>query len=350
MTKSARSHYYSVTRKMLLLAGQWPFQERRTKLFGVSLLTIINISFLMPQIKDLTEYLYSDWEKLKDTEEYEIMETHAMKARLLSLIYCIYIYIASIMFVSVSLIPHIVNNMLPVNESWPIFMPYESDYCVDGEEYFFYIFSHAFVGILIIITGLIGHDCVIMTYIEHVCSVFAVAEFRFKTMVRDTHDVTMVNNLDKKYNRKIAISVHAHWRALRFAELLEETFCIGLGMQIMITTIAISVTLLQVAKANLFAETARNAAFVLGQIIHLFIISLQGQKLMDYSTQIGDNIYSSSWYKMPVKSQRMLLFAMRRSLQPNFLSAGKIYIFSLKSFTTVVQTSVSYFTVLASFQ
>lgn len=45
--------------------------------------------------------------------------------------------------------------------------------------------------------------------------------------------------------------------------------------------------------------------------------------------------YNGCWYKIPVKSQKMLLHVMRQCLQPNFLSAGKIYIFSLKSFTTV---------------
>ncbi|EFN64081.1 hypothetical protein EAG_02341, partial [Camponotus floridanus] len=45
--------------------------------------------------------------------------------------------------------------------------------------------------------------------------------------------------------------------------------------------------------------------------------------------------YKCSWYKMPVKSQRLLLNSMRRSLHPNILSAGRIYVFSLKNFMTV---------------
>ncbi|KAL6431198.1 hypothetical protein ACFW04_007124 [Cataglyphis niger] len=97
-------------------------------------------------------------------------------------------------------------------------------------------------------------------------------------------------------------------------------------------------------------ETMRYTAFVVGQLIHLFCFCLQGQRLIDHSFKIHDKIYNCLWYNMPVKSQRLLLNVMRRSLQPNILSAGGIYIFSLKSFTTVLQSSMSYFTVLASFQ
>jgi len=84
--------------------------------------------------------------------------------------------------------------------------------------------------------------------------------------------------------------------------------------------------------------------------------------------------YNFSWYDIPVKSQKLLLYVIRGSMKPNFLSAGKLYILSLKNFTTVkiihkcyvfiittfeiffnnvflfkvVHSSVSYFIVLAS--
>ncbi|XP_012058140.1 PREDICTED: putative odorant receptor 19b [Atta cephalotes] len=95
-------------------------------------------------------------------------------------------------------------------------------------------------------------------------------------------------------------------------------------------------------------ETMRYMAFVITQLVDLFCYSLQGQKLINHS--LHNKIYNCSWYNIPVKSQILRLYVMRRSMQPNFLSAGiKIYVFSLKSFTTVVMSSVSYFTVLASF-
>ncbi|XP_018309591.1 odorant receptor 9a-like [Mycetomoellerius zeteki] len=119
----------------------------------------------------------------------------------------------------------------------------------------------------------------------------------------------------------------------------------------LIVVVTLSITLLQVALLyGEIHEVLKYLAYIFAQVLHTFCFSLQGQRLIDHSLQLSDKIYKSSWYEIPVESQRLLLFAMRRSMQPCFLSAGKIYIFSLKSFSTVMQSSVSYFTVLASFQ
>ncbi|XP_029163267.1 uncharacterized protein LOC114934726 [Nylanderia fulva] len=379
------NYYYSVTKKMLSLSGQWPYQEKKEKLLRMAIVTIFEISVLIPQvgqfihcgrkvqchlisapsylvytvimvklltcqilnykIKHLTDQLNNDWKILKCPEEYEIMKIYAAKARLFSLIYSTYYFIGCPMFAIMSLIPKILDVVWPLNESRPVLMPHGGHYFVsDDTEYFYYILFHVLIAIVIILTAFLAHDCVILTYIEHVCGVFAVAGYRFENL--SYNDVK--NNI---INQKIVSAVHAHWRALQFAEYLENTFSVTLVIQIFIVIISMSVTLLQMTvKLDSTIEAIRNAAFVGGQLIHIFCFSLQGQKLIDHSIQMQDKIYACSWYKIPVKLQKLLLPVMRRSLQPNFLSASGIYIFSLKSFMTVVQSSVSYFTVLASFQ
>ncbi|XP_019884295.2 uncharacterized protein LOC105255143 [Camponotus floridanus] len=403
--KSVWNYYYSITKRMLLLAGQWPYQRKKERLLRMSLMTLTSLSMIVPQIgkfiqcdkdvqciltvipthlfqlvvivklytcqfnnskiKDLTDKVYSDWKSVEIPEECEIMKTYAAKARLFTLIYTSYYFIAAPIFVLITLTPQILDIVLPLNESRPILMPYEAHYFVrDDTEYFFYIFVHTLVGIIILCIAILAHDCMILTCIEHVCGIFAVAGFRFENLAYNENIDIMNNNLDNIYNQKIALSVHAHWRALQFAELLEDTFSITFIIQILINTAVMSVTLLKrdceklkriyrvleiAVQLDDAMEAVRYIAFVIGQLIHLFCFSLQGQRLIDHSLQMRDKIYNGSWYKIPVKSQKMLLHVMRQCLQPNFLSAGKIYIFSLKSFTTVLQSSMSYFTVLTSF-
>ncbi|KAF3054452.1 Odorant receptor 341 [Nylanderia fulva] len=375
--KSVWNHYYSTTKRMLLWAGLWPYQRRRERLLRVTLLTMTGLSMIVPQIgkfikcgkdvpcilatipthmfqlvvivklytcqfynskiKYLTDQMYNDWKSVEIPEEYEIMKVYAIKARLFSFIYVLYYLVGAPLFVLVSLTPKILDFLLPLNESRPPILPYEAHYFVrDDMEYFYYIFFHALVGIVIVCVAILAHDCMIFTSIEHVCSIFAVAGFRFENLANHENIDTLNNNPDDIYKQKIALSVHVHWRALQFAELLENTFSITFVIQILIVTVAMSVTLLQVAsQLNDAMETSRYLAYIGGQLIHLFCFSLQGQKLIDHSLEMRE---------------KMLLHVMRKCLQPNFLSAGKIYIFSLKSFTTVLQSSMSYFTVLASFE
>ncbi|XP_011262521.3 putative odorant receptor 85d [Camponotus floridanus] len=321
-----------------------------TLVYSVIMIKLLTCQFNSKKIKHLTDQLYIDWKHLKSPEEREIMKMYAARARLISLIYSSYYFICCPMFIFISLTPKILDIVMPLNESRPILMPHEAHYFVnDDREYFYYIFFHASISMIIIVMALLAHDCVILTYIEHVCGIFAVAGFRFENLA---HNIDIENeNIDNIYTQRIALSVHTHWRALQFAEFLENTFSVTLITQMFIIIVAMSVTLLQmVMQVGNSIEMVRYAASVIGQLIHIFCFSLQGQKLIDHSLQMQDKIYNCSWYKIPVKSQKLILNVMGRSVQPNILSAGRIYIFSLKSFMTVLQSAVSYFTVLASFQ
>ncbi|XP_019701209.2 odorant receptor 4-like [Harpegnathos saltator] len=156
-------------------------------------------------------------------------------------------------------------------------------------------------------------------------------------------------DLDIIYRKKIASFMRMHQEALKFAQILESVFTIPFTVQLFINTIGISANLLQVAQSSDFFKILRYMLYVFSQLFHLFIFSFEGQRLMDHSLQTHDKIYNSPWYEAPMKSQKLIVMVMLRSLQPTCLSAGKIYIFSLQSFSAVLQTSMSYFTVLASF-
>ncbi|KAF3054456.1 Odorant receptor 180 [Nylanderia fulva] len=382
------NYYYSVTKKMLLLCGQWPYLTKRRRLFQLILSTIMHISIIVGQvgkiikcdknlqcifvciptylvgciftlklytcqlnnnkIKHLTNQLYSDWKDLESPEEYEIMKTYATRVRVFTLIYSAYYLIGCPMFVMCTLIPKVLDIVLPLNESRPIILPAEIHYFVSDEEYFYYIFILSLICSFFIV-NVLAHDCLIMTCIEHICGNLAVVGFRMENLAHNPNRQN--NSVDNIYKQKIASSVRLHLRTLEFAKFLESTFSVALVVQMFIIMVAMSITLLQLAvQVEQLIEIMRNLVLVVAQLIHLFCFSMQGQKLIDHSLEIQDKIYNCFWYKIPVKSQRLLIDIMRRSLQPSVLSAGGFYIFSLKSYMTVLQSSVSYYTVLSSFQ
>ncbi|KYQ51050.1 hypothetical protein ALC60_09847 [Trachymyrmex zeteki] len=203
--------YYSITKRLLSFSGQWPYQEKRTRLFRVSTVTLVTLSQIVPQIKSLTDRLCDDWEKLNSTQEYEIMKKYATNARLISFTYFFYVFSCFSGFLLSSFTPKLLDIVLPLNESRSITMPYDVYYFVDEEKYFFYIMFHICVCGTISVTAAIAHDCTFFIYIEHVCSLFAVAGFRLETLLRKDRN----NAINLSDNRKIVVSIHAHWRALR---------------------------------------------------------------------------------------------------------------------------------------
>ncbi|XP_018394183.1 PREDICTED: uncharacterized protein LOC108772992 [Cyphomyrmex costatus] len=261
--RTRRSYYYDISKRYLMLVGQWPYQKPKEKLIYFTFIMILATTSLIPQgarfgvcksaqciyetlppymlgviilvkiltyhfnsqkIKDLTDHLFVDWDMLETKEEHDIMRKYAEKGRWYSLIY-----------------------------------------------------------------------------------------------------------------------------GCKFVELIEHIFTIPFAAQIIVVTIGLSVTLLQFTQQEGdILISIKYVLYVIAQLFHLFCLSFEGQKLIDHSIQMCDKIYSSTWYEVSMKSQKLIVMVMMKSVRPSFLSAGKIYILSLESFTMVLQTSMSYFTVLAS--
>ncbi|XP_011686087.1 PREDICTED: odorant receptor 13a-like isoform X2 [Wasmannia auropunctata] len=385
-------HYYDFVCKFSSLTGTWPYLKPRTRKLRVALLTVTTLTVFVPQIayqftcktdvrcmfeamtsylltivallkvytfqlntrtlKDLTQHLFVDWKGLESPKEYEIMRSYAKNSRRFCLVYAAYCLAAVVTFMSISLIPFVLDIVWPLNESRPIVPPYPGYYFVDTREYFFKIFWHSVVAWEIIMAGIVAHDCMLLTYIEHVCSLFATVGFRFENLFCNSDETLKIaDDSNDTYRKRTAFFVHAHREAIKLAELLEDTFTVPFAIQMLIVTVGISITLLQVTQQQGdILESVRYVVYVIGQLIHLFILSFEGQKLIDHSLQTCDKIYGSSWYEVSASTQKLIMLVMMKSVRPSFLSAGKIYIFSLESFTTVLQTSMSYFTVFASVQ
>ncbi|XP_011703991.1 PREDICTED: uncharacterized protein LOC105459552 isoform X2 [Wasmannia auropunctata] len=289
-------------------------------------------------MKVLIDQLFLGWNELETPEEYEIMKRYAENSRRYSLGYSLYCFVSAFLFLCMSLIPPLLDIVLPLNESRPVLSVHPGYYFVDERKYFFYIFWHAVIAWEIAVTGIVAHDCLLLTYIEHICSIFAIVGFRFERVMYKHNESTIKvlhsHDTNDTFRKRIAFSVYMHRKALKFAQLVEDTFSLTLTIQIALNTVMISITLLQITQQNASVfVVVRYIVYVLSQLIHIFCLSFEGQKLIDHSLQTRDKIYTSLWYETPPKSQKMLLFVMQKTLQPIFLSACKIYIFSMENFT-----------------
>ncbi|XP_019696168.1 putative odorant receptor 85e [Harpegnathos saltator] len=99
-----------------------------------------------------------------------------------------------------------------------------------------------------------------------------------------------------------------------------------------------------------WAEMMMSTAFLIGVTMNMFFLSLIAQYLLDHSLNIHESAYSGAWYNMPAKIQKAIVLIFIRSRLPCQLTAGKLFIMSLESFCSIMQTSMSYFTVLVSFR
>ncbi|XP_063994825.1 odorant receptor 67c-like [Diachasmimorpha longicaudata] len=79
---------------------------------------------------------------------------------------------------------------------------------------------------------------------------------------------------------------------------------------------------------------------------HFFIYCLAGDVLMNESSKFGETAYNSRWYDLSTNEAKSVLIFTSRSRLPQQISAGKFTVLSLPLFTTIVQTAMSYLSVL----
>ncbi|KYN37731.1 Odorant receptor Or2, partial [Trachymyrmex septentrionalis] len=326
------------------------------------LVKIFTYQFNSRKIKDLTDRLFVDWDMLETVEEHNIMRKYARNGRWYALIYGLYVYVSTISFTTTSLVPRILDIVFPLNTSRPVMLAYPAYYFVDENQYFYYIFLHMLLTSSVCMTGLIAHDSMFFIYVEHICGLFAVVGFctilgrEQKLIFKNSLIMSFCANTCRFRFENVSHKCSNMEKSLidclddRFAKLLEDTFSISFAVQLLMVTIGLSITLVQLSiQLHNLAEAMRYFVFIIAQLFHLFCLSFQGQKLITHSIETCDKIFRGSWFTIPIKEQRLLLFVIRKSIEASVLTAGKIYVFSLENFTAVVQSSMSYFTLLSSF-
>ncbi|XP_014605682.1 PREDICTED: uncharacterized protein LOC106787646 [Polistes canadensis] len=165
--------YYRLNKRLLLLVGQWPYQDSSEHHFRVFIVTLGLLNFIFPQIKELLEHLIDNWKLCRTREELEIMHKFGRETKLLTFWYTTYIYTCMTMFLVLPFLPCIMDIVVPLNESRSLKPIFKGEYFINEDENFFPIYFHMSVTIVIAITTLITADNLFLMCNSHICGIFA---------------------------------------------------------------------------------------------------------------------------------------------------------------------------------
>ncbi|XP_043580628.1 odorant receptor 85b-like [Bombus pyrosoma] len=89
---------------------------------------------------------------------------------------------------------------------------------------------------------------------------------------------------------------------------------------------------------------------LISYLVFLYLCCHSGQIMVDRSLNVFKETYHSTWYCMPIKAQKLLLFIMLRSSTESVINLFGFFVASHVGFWKMLSTSVSYFTMIYSFQ
>ncbi|KAI4493069.1 hypothetical protein M0802_009717 [Mischocyttarus mexicanus] len=75
---------------------------------------------------------------------------------------------------------------------------------------------------------------------------------------------------------------------------------------------------------------------IIGSMFTVFIMFYVGQKLLDHSTTAFEELRQVPFHVLSVKTQKLFLFLITRSLKPSFLSIGGLFASSHEVFASVI--------------
>ncbi|CAD6228771.1 GSCOCT00014088001.2-RA-CDS [Cotesia congregata] len=387
--------YYKITKSFASFIGQWPYQSRLQRLVLEFLLWNLFIIQVVPQvvvslvdnfqdldvvlellsafimdlayaakylnailkaelIKRLFEKIREDWRILRSDHEKLILEYHLKMGQYLSIGYTGFANLALLVFILDPIFPIIIDKVSKSNDTLPrrFAVPMEFVVC-DQQKYYWSLLGVSNFCIISIIMVIVCCDVLFISFVQHVCGIFAVVGFRIEHApnVIIPHEILKGSNFGSNYQdvhyRHLVTCIRDHRRA--FAEMIETTFTGSFGIVVGLNLPIMSITAVQImAETNSIQDTVKNIMFTGAQLVHLFFDCYMSQRLTDMSSHIHDCITRAKWYEISTKSRKLLILMTLRSQVPCKLTAAKIMDLSIESFGVCVKTAGSYFTMLMS--
>ncbi|CAL7951030.1 unnamed protein product [Xylocopa violacea] len=176
-----------------------------------------------------------------------------------------------------------------------------------------------------------------LVVIMHGSAKFAVLRRRLETLSGEDPNSTSI----------LGDCVIRHQKAIEYADALERIInVLALGQFVISTGLicfaGFQITSMMENKGRLM----KYSTFLNSAILELFMFSFSGDGLINESEAVGESAYSSGW--IGSRLCQSLQIMMMRSRTPSKITAAKFYSMSLESFSAVLSTSFSYFTVLTA--
>ncbi|CAG4935342.1 unnamed protein product [Colias eurytheme] len=139
--------------------------------------------------------------------------------------------------------------------------------------------------------------------------------------------------------------IRKHQYILKLSQDLEDIFTAPNLFNVLVGSLEICALGFNLTMGE-WAQIPGVVLFLFSVLLQILMISVFGENIMRESSKIGQSAYFCNWYNMDQKSKKIILLLMLRSNKPQMLTAYKFSVISYQSFTKIISTSWSYFTIL----
>ncbi|XP_067209651.1 odorant receptor 49b-like isoform X2 [Linepithema humile] len=374
--------YFSLNRILLLAIGLWPYQKSKfAQFYSICcfsiLITCIIFQFstfvtskctvdlvlkiLSPTsvftgaaimynsfyinnetVKSLMEQLHHVYGNLRNNNEIAIVERYGNYAKR---------YTAVLTSVQLYNRFNFRNVILSTKEPQPRHLILRIEYFVNEEKYFYLLQLHINAAICIITITLVSTGAMFIAYCQLVCGLFQIASYRIEQAIQiyTVRGIILLN--ENMIYKRIVCAVDIHRKAIMFSEHLLSRFEKTFLLLIICGVVSLSLNIYCIFQSMSW-KYAKDLVFSLilacSTILYMFLANLIGQQIIDHNNHVFMTAYKIQWYLTPIRIQKMILFLLQRGNKVYGLNLGGLFMASMECFATLVNASISYFTVIYS--
>ncbi|XP_063981826.1 odorant receptor 85b-like isoform X2 [Diachasmimorpha longicaudata] len=305
--------------------------------------------FNSDKIQLLLEQVKEDWTIFPMNNGLKLLHEYTELGKQRVILYSVGLYAAWFMFVSEPLYIKIFRLFRPSNKTVPLRFPIPVDYGpLDVEKYYYVILAVSAISIFGVVTVVVSADILLFLYSQHACGVFAALGVAIENLPVNVTTRKQTNDYEYQYLRKCVI---IHHRILEFSNTIESIFCWNFLMTIGLNMIVISMTAVQaVTNLDAVALLLKTLMFMIATTSHLFIQCFMSQQITESSLGVQQSVINAKWYFSTAQSKHLLQFMIMRSQIPCQLTAGRVILMSLNTFSSIIRTSATYFTIFLDMQ
>ncbi|XP_067212011.1 uncharacterized protein [Linepithema humile] len=311
--------------------------------FPVLLISLKYYTFIFKSetLKILHYEIQEDFKILRDKLEEEIIQKHAHAAQLYMNIILLLFGSIMIGIMILQLFPIILDIILPLDEPRPCKPILMLEYFVPQDEYLYTIILHEFIMVLLFGSVLLATATQLLILIYHSFGMFKIASHRIKYSIEES--VLYTTNLEKESAicNRIMHAVIAHRRAVGFADAIITSFNVPYCIICVVGVLSLSINLFRFVQDLMskdMGSTILSFIATLGHLLYMFAANYIGQIVSDSNRELFTLLYNTSWYLMPVPSQKLILFLMQKIGKDYYFTLGYIFVAKVESFATVRNT------------
>ncbi|XP_032667591.1 uncharacterized protein LOC116842453 [Odontomachus brunneus] len=203
----------------------------------------------------------------------------------------------------------------------------------------------------------IGTETLICGMILQTCAQIEIFEERLKKLInnRRVRSINQQNSGNREWSstaptnhQEEIISAHIrhHLIIYEYAKTVNKVFRHVLFVQFFISLIILCMSVYYLSYYITDVEATSMVVYTICMFIQIYIFCWAGNEVILKSSSIGNAVYQTDWCMLPTSEKKDLLMIMKRSAFPIKFTSSFLIILSLESFSGILKTSYSAFSVL----